>query len=146
MRNELIYDVEHHKKEGLISAKQNKATKTLYNEIERCYDEKIAWLKALNLGLKKRNEDVEKLCSNEWSEEDENIIKNLIELVEAQPAKDFYESSKDTILKRLKSLRPSWKPSEEQMRALEDALSDMPEHYKPKCTLESLYNDLKKLM
>lgn len=47
MRNQLIYDVEYHKKEGLISAKQNKATKTLYNEIEKCYDEKIAWLKSL---------------------------------------------------------------------------------------------------
>lgn len=39
-----------------------------------------------------------------------------------------------------------WKPSEEQMMALEDTLSDMPEHYKPKCTLETLLLDLKKLM
>ena len=38
-----------------------------------------------------------------------------------------------------------WKPSEEQMRALEDTLSDMPEYYKPKCTLETLLRDLKKL-
>lgn len=38
-----------------------------------------------------------------------------------------------------------WKPSEEQMRALADALEDMPEHYKPKCTLESLERELKKL-
>ena len=40
----------------------------------------------------------------------------------------------------------SWKPSEEQMSALADTLEDMPEHYKPKCTLESLERDLKKLM
>ena len=63
MRNQLICDVEHHKKEGLISAKQNKATKALYSEIEKCYDEKIAWLKSLperfNLQPKQ-----------EWSEED----------------------------------------------------------------------------
>lgn len=38
MRNQLVYDVEQHKKEGLISAKQNKATKALYNGIEKCYD------------------------------------------------------------------------------------------------------------
>lgn len=42
----------------------------------------------------------------EWSEEDENIIKNLIELVDAEPYNNFYESSKDTILKWLKSIRP----------------------------------------
>lgn len=77
MRNQLIYDIEYHKKEGLISAKQNKATKTLYNEIEKCYDEKIAWLKSLPLNLKKKNEDVAKLCSNEWSEEDENHLHSI---------------------------------------------------------------------
>lgn len=82
MRNQLIYDVEQHKKEGLISAKQNKATKALYNGIEECYDEKIAWLKSLSLNLKKKNEDVAKLCSNEWSEEDEscwNLIWDILD-------------------------------------------------------------------
>ena len=47
MRNQLVYDVEYHKKEGLVSAKKNKATEALYNGIEKCYDEKIAWLKSL---------------------------------------------------------------------------------------------------
>ena len=47
MRNQLIYDVEYYKKEGLASAKQNNATEALYNGIEKCYDEKIAWLKSL---------------------------------------------------------------------------------------------------
>ena len=32
------------------------------------YAELDAWLKSLPLSLKKRNEDVAKLCSNEWSE------------------------------------------------------------------------------
>lgn len=38
-----------------------------------------SWLKNLSLDLKKRNEDVTKLCSNEWSEEDEEIFNNIIE-------------------------------------------------------------------
>ena len=47
MRNQLIYDVEQHKEKCLISAKQNKATKTFCDGIEKCQDEKIAWLKSL---------------------------------------------------------------------------------------------------
>lgn len=47
MRNQLIYDVEYHKKEALVSAKKYKVTEALYNGIEKCYDEKIAWLKSL---------------------------------------------------------------------------------------------------
>lgn len=47
MLNQLIYDVEYNKKEGLISAKKYKVTEALYNGIEKCYDEKIAWLKSL---------------------------------------------------------------------------------------------------
>lgn len=61
MRNQLIYDVEHHKKEGLISAKQNKATKALYNGIEKCYDEKIAWLKSLRPSWKPSEEQISAL-------------------------------------------------------------------------------------
>ena len=61
MRNQLIYDVECHKKEGLISAKQNKATKTLYDGIEKCYDEKISWLKSLRPSWKPSEEQMEAL-------------------------------------------------------------------------------------
>ena len=39
------------------------------------YAEAYSWLKSLPLNLKKKNEDVAKLCSNEWSEEDENAIR-----------------------------------------------------------------------
>ena len=48
---------------------------------------------------KEKNEDVEKLCSNEWSEEDERIRKDLIKYLESdrdcQPCQDvsFYDSS-----------------------------------------------------
>ena len=44
------------------------------------------------------------------------------------------------------SIFPQLAESEEQMSALADTLEDMPEHYKPKCTIESLERDLKKLM
>ena len=42
------------------------------------YDEETAWLKDIFLNHKKFNEAVEKLCSNEWSEEDEDFINMLI--------------------------------------------------------------------
>ena len=78
MRNQLVYDVEYQKKEGLVSAKKNKVTKALYKGLEECYDEKIAWLKSLPLNLKKKNDDVAKLCSNEWSEEDEKMYARVV--------------------------------------------------------------------
>ena len=40
----------------------------------------------------------------------------------------------------------SWKPSEEQMQALMDTLEFMPDTFKPRCTLVTLQNDLKKLI
>ena len=39
------------------------------------------WLKDLSLSLKKHNEAVEKLCSNEWTEEDEKMINTLVSYV-----------------------------------------------------------------
>ena len=39
----------------------------------------------------------------------------------------------------------SWKPSEEQMEALRETIDFASETFKPKCTLESLYEQLKKL-
>jgi len=60
--------------------------------------------------------------------------------------KAFMENNWAKIMRYAEKYWPQWKPSEEQMRALTDALEDMPEHYKPKCTLESLERDLKKLM
>ena len=81
----------------------------------------------------------------EWSKKEERIMDNCIEYIKASclDANDLYEC-----IDWLKSLRPQphWKPSEEQMRALADTLEDMPGHYKPKCTLESLERDLKKLL
>ena len=42
------------------------------------------WLKSLPLNLKKKNEDVAKLCSNEWSEEDEAHRAFILESLEDQ--------------------------------------------------------------
>lgn len=98
----------------------------------------------------------------EWSEEDEDKLYQVMETLLADKAVALRETphckalheAYDDMLAWLKSLRPvskeslqsHWKPSEEQMMALADTLEDMPEHYKPKCALESLKRDLEKLM
>lgn len=84
----------------------------------------------------------------EWNEEDEDILNSLIRLYDKEYSKDKWpwSSGRHTfgdVVRFLKSLRPQphWKPSEEQMKALQNAVAltgwgnD----------LESLYNDLKKL-
>ena len=63
MRNQLIYDIEYHKKEGLVSAKQNKATKSFCNRLEECYDEKIDWLKSLRPSWKPSLEQLSMLLA-----------------------------------------------------------------------------------
>lgn len=63
-----------------------------------------SWLKNLSLSLKKRNEDVTKLCSNEWSEEDEEIFNNIIEKAKGG---HWIEVNEITwLITRFKSLRP----------------------------------------
>ena len=49
--------------------------------------------------------------SAEWSEEDERILKGIIGLVDHN---QHYNVSNKEMLAWLKSLKPSWKPSEEQ--------------------------------
>lgn len=48
------------------------------------YDEQVKWLKSLPLNLKKKNEDIAKLCSNEWSEEDKAHRDFILESLENQ--------------------------------------------------------------
>lgn len=91
----------------------------------------------------------------EWSEEDYNAI--LIAIDWLQYYRDTFVvtgETKDEIsdcVDRLKSLRPQphWKPSEEQLKALILArpfvVDDFGENPTLSETLESLYNDLKKL-
>lgn len=82
----------------------------------------------------------------EWSEEDEEMLNSCISSIEESKENRYAykETDGDTSYDReidwLKSLRPSWKPSEEQMDALETAVSSL-----QSSALESLYNKLKKL-
>ena len=89
----------------------------------------------------------------EWSEEDEDNLHNIKLIIEnfnstipysggnLTPSKEY----KQELISLLKSLRPQshWKPSEEQMAALAVAKIGIDTDYE---LLESLYNDLKKLM
>ena len=91
-------------------------------------------------------------CSSEpeWSEEDADMLNCCISSIEE--AKEnryaYKETDGDTSYDReiawLKSLRPSWKPSDEQMKALEVSFrKDGDDNYRN--AINSLYNDLKKL-
>lgn len=97
-----------------------------------------------------------------WSEEDERNLQGIIDEIEANKnhAPDYDVATYNRFLSWLKSLkeRYTWKPSDEQMKALKDALNDAIFQYNFKGsmikeevtrkhaeTIESLYNDLKKL-
>ena len=103
------------------------------------------WLKSLFLDHKKKNEDVAKLCSNEWSEEDEEAITTAIRACRYM-TENFENSTKqyEDAIERLKSLRPSWKPSEEQMDSLRDTIVQT-KGYSWSMYLPELYEHLKKL-
>lgn len=152
-----------------IEFERNYTFATTGKTIEK-YNEQINWLKSLSLNLKKKNEDVAKLCSNEWSEEDEkkitflerlirynvpegqygwvdghkggfvtkleaismlkslrpqpkaeltlldkNIIKAAIAFVEQNNHFNCWGGiDKHTVIKALRSLKSSWKPTDEQ--------------------------------
>jgi hypothetical protein len=107
------------------------------------------WLKSLKDRVQSKQE---------WSEEDEEILASIEQLMSDTESENgwncVYLSDNDkevhysTIRNWLKSLRPqnTWKPSEEQMKAL---LSKLPvlkgSGDKVQDILESLYNDLRKL-
>lgn len=109
-------------------------------------------------------ESVDELEKN-WSEEDEQWLESIIREYEGRLSVDKDHAAVIQIkIDFLKSLRPQphWKPSEKQMKALYSALNDANDAislYSNKVfplyeeisrkrfdTLESLYNDLKKLM
>ena len=86
----------------------------------------------------------------EWSEEDERNLQGVIDEIEANKnqAPDYDITTYDRFLSWLKSLkeRYTWKPSEEQMRALHDMnLTGNISYVGQEQTLIELYNDLKKL-
>ena len=59
--------------------------------------------------------------------------------------KAFKNCDWDKIMRYVKKYNSHWKPSEEQMEALKEDIDFAPDYYKLRCTLVSLYNDLKKL-
>ena len=89
----------------------------------------------------------------EWSDEDEEMLEYIIgdvndakQLYTTQEAKDMADKE----IAWLKSLRPSWKPSEEQMDALAYAIQILDDGLSPKAAkageeLEHLREQLKKL-
>lgn len=82
-----------------------------------------------------------------WSEEDEEKINKLLQFVQNiedfQAIPNHYKQYKDM----LKSLNPQtrWKPSDEQMEALEDAIEFLGGAKKVREGLKSLYGQLKRL-
>ena len=87
-----------------------------------------------------------------WSEDDEKKIRFLSRLIEFQVKDGEYcfgegsrAISKQEAIEMLKSLRPHWKPSEEQMNGLAHSIN-LDVYDAKRYGLDSLYNDLKKLM
>ena len=104
--------------------------------------------------LKSIKDRVQPQPKQEWSEEDEDMIDNIIDYLRPMPI--FFESTKGKSGKEytqefvkeainwLKSLRPqhTWKPSDKQMEILSIYADQNNTHGS---VLTSLYNDLKKL-
>lgn len=87
-----------------------------------------------------------------WSEEDERVkqdIENLIHfaLRDGSAVSPGADTTKEGALGWLKSLkeRYTWKPSKEQIKAIEDSIQFLGCTKKVREDLKSLYNDLKKL-
>ena len=92
---------------------------------KKAKDAEITWLKLLHLNLKKKNEDVAKLCSNEWSEEDKENINAIVEALNWCNKEEVYpdDIDPDYLITWLKSLRPQPKQEwiEEDRRTIDRA-------------------------
>lgn len=187
----------------LIIAEMEQASKDA--NVPDLYKAEISWLKSLPLNLKKKNEDIAKLCSNEWNEEDEENFKWFDKFFRAesviaegrdipqdkylwfkslrpQPKKElsiekamqwlddtfyFLDNSSgrgrdceittrdfDSLEEMYDSFRkavivdsePRWKPSEEQIHAIVEALKYLPNNKDEWMILNTLADVLRKLM
>ena len=89
---------------------------------------------------------VESEKPKEWSERENKMLASAISLIRDSECFDhFHDITKDDIISWLKSLRPSWKPSEEQMVTLAMFANLRCASRQEAATLESLYEQLKKL-
>ena len=116
-----------------------------YEELGLNYDKVMTWLES-----KKEQKHAE------WSERDKELIDIAVAAVE-----NFYARRnpiRAEVINFIKSLRPSWKPSKEQMEALKCAVNDSIMQYDYKASplkeevtrtysenLQSLLDDLNKL-
>lgn len=94
------------------------------------------WLKSLPVRFNLQ------LIKEGWSEDDEANLHRVIRVLEDNDS-DWKELSD-----WLKALRPSWKPSKEQMEALRKLMKyavSLSSYYDIQKEIESLYNDLNKL-
>ena len=109
-------------------------------------NKEIIWIKNKFKSLKDR---VQPQPQEQWSEKDEIMIGYIINDIETVKQQVYSKTLCDEEISWLKSLRPQnrWKPSDEQMKALADALS-----LAKSCgeegafDLRTLYEQLKKLM
>lgn len=100
------------------------------------YNEQIAWLKLLSSDLKKRNEDVTKLCSNEWSEEERRLLHNAENAVYQVASagiggytkKDYEEIS--SFFRNLRTSRPQ--PKQEWSEGTKKTLDKISDYLKYK--------------
>lgn len=86
----------------------------------------------------------------EWSEEDEKDMAHIIRILDdcyVYGTHDLSKTDRENLVNKLKSLRPSWKPSEEQMEALHRCVDYLEESDNEDAEfMESLLEQLKKLM
>ena len=126
------------------------------DELVKCYkdfgekigDEGRALINAIN-AINQFSEQKEQKPA-EWSEEDENVLNDIITAFHRIANGCEHYFSQDTakeferVLKSVR-LQPNWKPSEEQMSALLHAMSKVSPATEDSAVLTDLYEQLKKL-
>ena len=119
----------------------NKSSGPVYDI--KTYDRFLNWLKSIK-------ERVQPQLKQEWGKEDEKMQNNLIKLLSNMSRYIFPDLNSPNFsyyseeINWLKSLKPTWKPSDEQMEMLKELVDDNDQRYFYS-TLKSLYNDLEKL-
>ena len=129
------------------SAEWSEDDENVYKTIMDDFNGITPMSKAYKLKAAKWLKSILERCSlqpkQEWSEEDERIRKAILGFVNPDKGGTKYSSYAELVKWSdwLKSLRPSWKPSEEQMKALQNAVA------LTACDKElaRLYNQLEKL-
>lgn len=96
----------------------------------------IHWIRSLK-------DRVQPQYKQELNDEYQSMIDDIISLIQDAPG--CLESDKEKMIDWLKSPKPHWKPTKEQMEALKCSYKSYIIDGKERRTLESLYNDLKKL-